>query len=65
MTTSQFLNSKLNGMTVYRLAKLTGITPQHLGRVFKGQNDPTIEKFKLIVKALNIDNNEILEFLNN
>lgn len=63
MTTSQFIQQNLGDITVYRLSLLTGISITNLGRYIRGEQEPTIPKLKLIIKALDIHRDEIVGFL--
>ena len=63
MTTSQFIQQNLGDNSVYRLSKLTGISITILQRYIRGEHEPTIPKLKLIIKALDIHRDEIIEFL--
>ena len=50
------------GITKYRISKLTGIAESNIGRWLKGDQDITLEKFKLILVALGIeDRYELIE----
>lgn len=63
MTTSQFIQQNLGDISVYRLSKLTGISITILGRYIRGEHEPTIPKLKLIIKALNINDSIIIDFI--
>ena len=63
MTTSQFIQSNLGDITVYRLSLNTGISITNLQRYIRGEQEPTIPKLKIIIKALDIHRDEIVGFL--
>lgn len=63
MTTSQFIQQNLGDISVYRLSKLTGFSITNLSKYIKGSQEPSIPKFKAIVKALNIPDSEIVNFI--
>lgn len=63
MTTSEFIKSNLGDITVYRLSLLTGISITNLGRYIRGEQEPTIPKLKIIIKALDINRDNIVDFL--
>ena len=63
MTTSQFIKQNLNGISAYRLSQLTGISTSLLSCYINGKSEPSVDKLKLIVKALNVQNNDILDFI--
>lgn len=63
MTTSEFIQTNLGDISVYRLSLLTGISITNLGRYIRGEQEPTIPKLKIIIKALDINRDKIVEFL--
>jgi transcriptional regulator with XRE-family HTH domain len=63
MTTSQFIKENLNGVSAYRLSQLTGISTSLLSCYINGKSEPSVDKLKLIVKALDVQNNDILDFI--
>lgn len=63
MTTSQFINQNLNGMSLYRLAQLTGIGRSSVGKICRGIQEPSIVNFKAICKALNVSDSELINFI--
>lgn len=63
MTTSQFIKENLNGMSAYRLSQLTGISTSLLSCYLNGKSEPSVDKLKLIIKALNVQNTDILDFI--
>jgi transcriptional regulator with XRE-family HTH domain len=63
MTTSEFINQNLNGISKYRLSKLSGISAQLINAYCKGVSEPNINNFKAIVKALNIHQNDLNNFI--
>lgn len=63
MTTSQFIKENLNGVSAYRLSQLTGISTSLLSCYLNGKSEPSVDKLKLIVKALDVQNNDILDFI--
>ena len=64
MTTSQFIKDNLNGISAYRLSQLTGISTSLLSCYLRGKSEPSVDKLKIIIKALDIHNDDILEFFN-
>ena len=62
MTTSQFIKQHLDGTTMYRLSKLTGISATNINNYVSGKAIPSIDKFKEIVKALNIHKDDLNNF---
>jgi transcriptional regulator with XRE-family HTH domain len=63
MTTSQFIKENLNGVSAYRLSQFTGISTSLLSCYINGKSEPSVDKLKLIVKALDVQNNDILDFI--
>lgn len=63
MTTSEFIQNNLGDITVYRLSLNTGISITNLQRYIRGEQEPTLPKLKLIIKALDIHRDKIVEFL--
>ena len=63
MSTSEFIQTNLGDITVYRLSLNTGISITNLQRYIRGEQEPTIPKLKLIIKALDINRDKIIEFL--
>ncbi len=63
MTTSEFIQTNLGDITVYRLSLNTGISITNLQRYIRGEQEPTLPKLKLIIKALDIHRDDILEFI--
>ena len=54
MKFSEFMREARGSMSIYELAKLTGITAQQLGNYEKGRSKATVEKAERICKALNV-----------
>lgn len=46
-----------------RISRLTGFTPQHVGRVLKGSNGATLESAAKIAKAAGVTLDELSEFV--
>lgn len=63
MSTSEFIQTNLGDISLYRLSLNTGISITNLGRYIRGEQEPTIPKLKLIIKALDIHRDEIVYFL--
>lgn len=63
MSTSEFIQTNLGDITVYRLSLNTGISITNLGRYIRGEQEPTIPKLKIIIKALDINRDKIVDFL--
>ena len=63
MTTSEFINKNLNGASKYRLSKLSGISAPLINNYCKGVSEPSIVNFKAIVKALNVNQNILNDFI--
>ena len=63
MTTSEFINQNLNGISMYRLSKLTGISAPLINNYCKGVSEPNINNFKAIVQALNIHRDDLNNFI--
>ena len=63
MSTSEFIQTNLGDISLYRLSLNTGISITKLGRYIRGEQEPTIPKLKLIIKALDIHRDEIVYFL--
>lgn len=63
MTTSEFIQTNLGDITVYRLSLLTGISITNLQRYIRGEQEPTIPKLKAIVQALNVHNQDLNNFI--
>ena len=62
MTTSEFIKQNLGDATMYRLSKLTGISATNINNYVSGKAIPGIDKFKEIVKALNIHKDDLNDF---
>jgi transcriptional regulator with XRE-family HTH domain len=62
MTTSEFINNNLNGISMYRLSKLTGISSPLINAYCKGTSKPNSDNLKAIVKALNIHRDDLINF---
>lgn len=63
MSTSEFIQTNLGDISLYRLSLNTGISITNLQRYIRGEQEPTIPKLKLIIKALDIHRDEIVGFL--
>lgn len=63
MSTSEFIQTNLGDISLYRLSLNTGISITNLQRYIRGEQEPTIPKLKLIIKALDIHRDKIVEFL--
>jgi transcriptional regulator with XRE-family HTH domain len=63
MTTSQFIKENLNGVSAYRLSQLTGISTSLLSCYLNGKSEPSVDKLKLIIKALNIHRDNLNDFI--
>ena len=63
MTTSEFINKNLNGTSKYRLSKLSGISAPLINNYCKGVSEPSIVNFKAIVKALDINQQDLNNFM--
>ncbi len=63
MTTSEFINQNLNGISMYRLSKLTGISTSLLSCYINGKSEPSVSNLKLIIKSLDIHRDEVLDFI--
>ncbi len=63
MTTSEFINQNLNGASMYRLSKLSGISAPLINNYCKGVYEPSINNFKAIVQALNIHKDILNNFI--
>jgi predicted transcriptional regulator len=46
---------KMRGMSIYKLAKLTGISDSHLGRIARGEENCCIDSIRRISLALEIE----------
>jgi len=62
MTTSEFIKENLNGVSAYRLSQITGISTSLLSCYINGKSEPSVSNLKLIIKALDIHRDEIVEF---
>lgn len=40
------------GVTVYRLAKTSGVSPQHIARMERGEQQPSLEVARKLARAL-------------
>ena len=63
MTTSEFINQNLNGISMYRLSKLSGISAPLINNYCKGLSEPSINNFKAIVQALDVHPNDLTNFI--
>lgn len=50
-------------LTQEQLAEIAGITPQYLGNIERGKENPTLEKIIVLSNALNVDIGEIFYLL--
>lgn len=53
----------LNKYTQENLAEILQISTRHLQRIEKGENEPSLELFKKIVKILKIKDKDIIKFI--
>lgn len=54
---------KKHGYTQENLAEILNISPRHLQRIEKDENEPSLELFRKLVKILNIENKDIIKFI--
>lgn len=54
---------KKQSYTQETLAEILGISTRHLQRIEKGENEPSLELLRKLIKILNIDDKDILKFV--
>ena len=45
------------------LAEILGISTRHLQRIEKGENEPSLELLKKMIKILKIEDNDIIKYM--
>jgi len=65
MTTSEFINQQISilGISEYRLSQLSGISAPLIANYCKGKSEPSINNFKAIVKALDVNKDNLNDFI--
>lgn len=52
-----------HGYTQENLAEILNISSRHLQRIEKKENEPSLDLFRKLVKILNIEDKDILNFI--
>ncbi len=54
---------KKHGYTQETLSEILNISSRHLQRIERNKNEPSLELFRKMVKVLNIDDKDIVNFI--
>lgn len=52
-----------HGYTQENLAEILNISSRHLQRIEKKENEPSLDLFRKLIKILNIEDKDILNFI--
>lgn len=53
----------INKYTQENLAEILQISTRHLQRIEKGENEPSLELFRKLIKVLKIEDKDIIKFI--